>query len=76
MKYCASIHYQRSDMQLKDFQTWSEVTDFLKRGLNPNVIRVYVYKFDSRGRELMSRCVTMGNLIEVATAKTDKEALI
>lgn len=62
----ASIRY------VNGLKTWKEVTNFLKNNLEQWVISVTICKYSSDNKNLGEKCVTMGNLIEVATSETDK----
>ncbi len=57
---------------IRGLKTWSEVTDFLKNKLSPWTYKVYIYKFSSNNHLLGEKCVTMANLIEIASSSTDK----
>ena len=54
------------------FKTWDEVIEFLTTKLDQWTTKVYIYKYSSNHRLLGQKCVTMGNLIEVANSKNDK----
>ena len=54
------------------FKTWAEVIEFLTTKLDQWTYRVYIYKYSSNHRLLGQKCVTMGNLIEVANSANDK----
>ena len=59
-----------------DIKTWPEVTSYLRNKLDQWTERVYVYKYSKDNRLLGEKCVTMGNICEVAFALRDKNVLI
>ena len=54
---------------------WVQVTSYLRKKLDQWTTRVHVYKWASNHRLLGEKCVTMGNLCEVAFALRDKVLL-
>lgn len=76
MTYSLTIEYSNSDpTYVNDIKTWPQVTHYLRNKLDQWTIRVHVYKWASNHRLLGEKCVTMGNLCEVAFALRDKVLL-
>lgn len=75
MMYSVAMHYEHADVKIKDCVTWPQVTETLRKGLDQWVKYVRVYKFSSNGRCLADKCVTLGNIVQVATSLTDKVIL-
>lgn len=76
MKYGMTIEYNHADPKyINDIATWGDVLDTLRRGLDQWVIKVHIYKWSKNDRCLGSRCVTMGNLWDIANSANDKVLL-
>lgn len=77
MEYSMIINNKMSDNKyVYGIKTWSEVTDYLRNKLSTSVIGVHIYKYSSNYHLLGERYVSMCNLVEVATSKSDKNILI
>ena len=73
MDYNLIIKRLHSDpTYVRNLKKWEEVTDYLKNKVDQWTISIGVYKYSSDSRLLGHSHVTMGNLIEVASSKTDK----
>jgi hypothetical protein len=73
MTYSLIIEHSNSDpTHVNDIKTWPTVTNYLRNKLDQWTIRVHIYKWSSNDRCLGHKCVTMGNLCEVAFALRDK----
>ena len=76
MTYSLIIEHTNSDpTYVNDIKTWPQVTYHLRKKLDQWTIRVHIYKWASNHRLLGEKCVTMGNLCEVAFALRDKVLL-
>ena len=76
MTYSLIIEHTNSDpTYVNDIKTWPQVTYHLRKKLDQWTIKVHIYKWSSDNRCLGSKCVTMGNLCEVAFALRDKVLL-
>lgn len=70
------IEYNNSDPKhINDIATWGDVLDTLRRGLDQWAIKVHIYKWSKNDRCLGHRCVTMGNLWDIANSANDKVLL-
>jgi len=77
MTYSLVISHTHSDpTYVNGIKTWEEVTGYLRHKLDQWVSRVYIYKYSSDDRLLGEKCVTMGNICEVAFTLRDKQVLI
>ena len=77
MTYSLIIEYSKSDASyVLNIKTWEEVTNYLKHKLDQWVIRVKIYKYSSDNKLLGEKCITMGNICEVAFALRDKQVLL
>ena len=77
MKYSMTIEYNNSDPKyINDITTWGDVLDTLRHRLDQWAIKVHIYKWSSNNRCLGHRCVTMGNICEVAFTLRDKQVLL
>jgi hypothetical protein len=73
MRYSLTIERTYRDPQfINDIETWNDVLDILKKKLDQWTKKVYIYKFSKNDRCIGSKCVTMGNLWEVANSVNDK----
>ena len=73
MRYSLIIEHKDCDpTYINGLKKWNEVTDYLVNKLDQWTIRVQIFKFSSDERVLGENCVTMGNLVKVATSSTDK----
>ena len=73
MKYSVTLERDYRDTKyINGIKTWNEVLDILKNKLDQWTKKVYIYKFSKNSRCLGSKCVTMGNLWEVANSVNDK----
>ena len=73
MTYSLTIEHSNSDpTYVNDIKTWPTVTNYLRNKLDQWTTRVHIYKWASNHRLLGEKCVTMGNLCEVAFALRDK----
>jgi hypothetical protein len=73
MTYSLTIEHSNSDpTYVNDIKTWPQVTHYLRNKLDQWTTRVHIYKWASNHRLLGEKCVTMGNLCEVAFALRDK----
>ena len=73
MTYSLTIEHMNSDpTYVNDIKTWPQVTHYLRNKLDQWTTRVHIYKWASNHRLLGEKCVTMGNLCEVAFALRDK----
>lgn len=61
--------------RINDIETWDEVLDYLKHKLDQWTIKVHIYKWSSNNKCLGEKCVTMGNLYEIANTPNDKVLL-
>jgi hypothetical protein len=76
MTYSLTIEHSNSDpTYVNDIKTWPQVTHYLRNKLDQWTTRVHIYKWASNHRLLGEKCVTMGNLCEVAFALRDKVLL-
>ena len=76
MTYSLTIEHSNSDpTYVNDIKTWPTVTNYLRNKLDQWTTRVHIYKWASNHRLLGEKCVTMGNLCEVAFALRDKVLL-
>lgn len=76
MKYGMIIEYNNSDPKhINDIATWGDVLDILRNRLDQWTIKVHIYKWSSNDRCLGHRCVTMGNLWDIANSANDKVLL-
>ena len=77
MTYSLIIEHSNSDPSyVLNIKTWEEVTNYLRNKLDQWVIRVKIYKYSSDNKLLGEKCVTMGNICEVAFALRDKQVLL
>jgi hypothetical protein len=77
MTYSLIIEHSNGDpTYVNNILTWGEVTGYLKHKLDQWTIRVKIYKYSSDNKLLGEKCVTMGNICEVAFTLRDKQALI
>ena len=77
MTYSLIIEHSNSDPSyVLNIKTWEKVTNYLRNKLDQWVIRVKIYKYSSDNKLLGEKCVTMGNICEVAFALRDKQVLI
>lgn len=77
MTYSMIINRANGDPTYKnDIPTWENVTDILKKGLDQWTTSVHIYKYSSNDRLLGEKCVTMGNLWDVANSPKDNIVLI
>lgn len=73
MKYSVTLERDYRDTKyINGIKTWNEVLDILKNKLDQWTKKVHIYKWSSNSRCLGSKCVTMGNLWEVANSVNDK----
>jgi hypothetical protein len=73
MTYSLTIEHSNSDpTYVNDIKTWPTVTNYLRNKLDQWTTRVHIYKWSSNHKCLGEKCVTMGNLCEVAFALRDK----
>lgn len=73
VKYSVNINKRKfANNSGGELKTWKEVTNILKNGLSFDTIEVEIFKYSGKNKLVCSRKVTMGNLFEVANAKTDK----
>ena len=56
-------------------KTWIGVTDYLKKKLDSNAIRVHVYKWSENNKCLGRATIHMGNIAKVAYTLRDKDIL-
>ena len=76
MKYSLTIERINYDpTYVFDIMTWTGVTDYLKKKLDSNTIRVHVYKWSSDGKRLGHATIHMGNIAKVAYTLRDKDIL-
>ena len=76
MTYSLIIEHANSDpTYVNDIKTWPQVTHYLRNKLDQWTTRVHVYKWASNHRLLAEKCVTMGNICDVAFALRDKVLL-
>lgn len=61
---------------INGIETWPQVTDYLRNKLDQWTKKVHIYKYSSDDKLLGEKCVTMGNLCEVAFALRDKQVLL
>jgi hypothetical protein len=64
-RYCDSKRHN-------NIETWKQVTDILKRGLDYGTIAVDIYKHSSNNRLLGYKKVVMMNFYSVISSETDK----
>ena len=77
MTYSLVISKHQSDPQYVNGLTqWAQVTHYLRNKLDQYTTRVHIYKLSSNNRTLGEKCVTMGNICEVAFALRDKQVLL
>ena len=77
MTYSLIIEHSNSDPSyVLNIKTWGEVTNYLRNELDQWVIRVKIHKYSSDNKLLGEKCVTMGNICEVAFALRDKQVLL
>lgn len=77
MNYSLTIEHSNSDpTYVNDIKTWPAVTNYLRNKLDQWTTRVHIYKWSSNNKCLGEKCVTMGNLCEVAFALRDKQVLL
>ena len=77
MTYSLIIVRGNSDpTYVNDIKTWPQVTYYLRHKLDQWTIKVHIYKWSNNNRCLGSKCVTMGNLVDVCLALRDKQVLI
>lgn len=77
MTYSLVISKHHSDPQYVNGLTqWAEVTHYLRNKLDQWTTSVHIYKLSSNNRTLGEKCVTMGNICEVAFALRDKQVLL
>ena len=56
-------------------KTWIGVTDYLKKKLGSNTIRVHVYKWSENNKCLGHALINMSNIAKVAYTLRDKDIL-
>ena len=56
-------------------KTWTGVTDYLKKKLDSNTIRVHVYKWSKDNKRLGRALINMSNIAKVAYTLRDKDIL-
>ena len=66
------IRHQSDPTYINGLQNWIQVTEYLRKKLDQWTTRVQIYKYSSNDKLLGYKCVTMGNLWEVANSLTDK----
>ena len=66
-----SVETKRTEY-FNGLKTWEEVIVFLTNKLDQWCFRIHIFKYSSNHRLLGEKCVTMGNLVEVAKSKNDK----
>jgi len=66
------IKHQYDPTYINGLQNWSQVTEYLQKKLDQWTTKVSIYKYSSNNKLLGYKCVTMGNLWEVANSLTDK----
>ena len=77
MTYSLLIERNQADPKsVTGLTQWAQVTNYLRNKLDRWTIRVHIYKYSSDDRLLGEKCVTMGNLCEVAFALRDKQVLL
>lgn len=77
MTYSMVIKRANGDPTYKNgIPTWNDVTDILRKGLDQWTTNVHIYKYSSNDRLLGEKCVTMGNLWDVANSPKDNIVLI
>lgn len=73
MTYSLTMEINNADPKyVNGIKTWDVVLDYLRNKLDQWTIKVHIYKFSSNSRCLGEKCVTMGNLYQVASSPTDK----
>ena len=73
MTYSLIIVRGNSDpTHVTDLKSWPQVTYYLRHKLDQWTTKVHIYKWSNNNRCLGSKCVTMGNLWEVANSANDK----
>lgn len=76
MKYSLTIERINYDpIFVNDIMTWVGVTDYLKKKLDSNTIRVHVYKWSSDNKCLGHATTNMGNIAKIAYTLRDKDVL-
>ena len=76
MTYSITIEYNHADPKfINGLTKWEEVLDILKNKLDQWVNHVHIYKWSKNDRCLGSKCVTMGNLWDIANSANDKVLL-
>ncbi len=76
MTYSLTIAYSNGyPTYVNDINTWGDVLDTLRHRLDQWTIKVHIYKWSSNNRCLGERCVTMGNLWDIANSANDKVLL-
>jgi hypothetical protein len=76
MKYSLTIERINYDPIFVDgIMTWVGVTDYLKKKLDSNTIRVHVYKWSNDNKRLGYAHIHMGNIAKVAYTLRDKDIL-
>jgi len=77
MRYSLLIERNQADPKsVNGLTQWAQVTNYLRNKLDQWTIRVHIYKYSSDNRLLGEKCVTMGNICEVAFALRDKQVLL
>ncbi len=77
MTYSLIIKRSQSDpIYVNGLTQWVQVTTYLRKKLDQWTIKVHIYKWSSDNRCLGSKCVTMGNICDVAFALRDKQVLL
>jgi len=76
MTYSLIINNNNADPKyINDILTWDDVLNTLRNGLDQWTIKVHIYKWSSNNRCLGEKCVTMGNLWDIANSANDKVLL-
>ena len=76
MKYSLTIERINYDpIFVNDIMTWVGVTDYLKKKLDSNTIRVHVYKWSENNKCLGRALINMSNIAKVAYTLRDKDIL-
>lgn len=72
MKYIAVIKDRNCDTNVKELQTWQQVTYLLRHGLKSGVYMVDITKYSSDSKQLGRKVVTMANVVDVCLSLSDK----
>jgi hypothetical protein len=76
MEYSMTIERINFDpIYVNGIKTWIGVTDYLKKKLDSNTIRVHVYKWSENNKRLGHALINMSNIAKVAYTLRDKDIL-